>query len=99
MKKLMLSAILVLLAALVAVPAQADNLKFTWGMQRDLSWWDRCFPPPIYFPPVCHPCAVPCRPPGGQIQSVPKPIETACPSRKLPCYGVAYETKPYSLFR
>ncbi len=61
--------------------------------------WKQGYGPRCIFPPVDSPFAVPCRDPLPQGQAVPCAFKTACPSKRLPCYGVSYYWNPYALFR
>ncbi len=71
---------------------------FTFGLDRDLSWFNESFLPPIHFPSVANPYAVQCYPRGLQGQSTPVQFSTGCPSNRLPEYGVSYGNNPYPLF-
>ena len=62
-------------------------------------YWKQGYGPRCIFPPVDSPCAVPCRESLPQVQAVPCAFKTACPSKRLPCYGVSYYWNPYALFR
>jgi hypothetical protein len=71
----------------------------TFGIQRDWQCFNQFYEAPCHFPPADNPCAVECRPPGIQEQSVPCAFDTACPSGRFPCHGVSYGANPYPLFR
>jgi hypothetical protein len=99
MKRILFVVIPIMLVALAVSSTPSSAAKFTWGLERDSACLSQCSPAPCIFPPVLNPCAVPCRPPEIEEQAVPCPFVTACPSVKLPCYGVSYGDFPYPLFR
>ncbi len=98
MKRVFLALLLVTVASMPAFSFLIVPPAFTFGLDRDAACLNQCVNAPCYFPPVLNPCAVPCRPPGIQIQAVPCAFDTACPSVRLPCYGVSYGDNPYPLF-
>jgi hypothetical protein len=71
----------------------------TFGIQRDWQCFNQFYEAPCFFPPADNPCAVECRPPGIQEQSVPCAFDTACPAGRFPCHGVSYGANPYPIFR
>jgi hypothetical protein len=99
MKFSTLAAAICVLIIVAFVPILSSAQMFTHGIARDWAFFDQYYPAPCYFPPVVNPCQAPCRSGGFQPQTVPCPIKTACPSRKLPCHGFAYGTNPYPIFR
>ena len=100
MKRLCVIMILFLAVSTVFLATDAwAQKKFAWCWNRDVDWLDSFFQAQCLFPPIHSPCAVPCRRPGIQGQSVPCAFNTACPSRKLPCQGLSYGGNPYPLFR
>jgi len=99
MKRLILAAILCAFLATAFLCSQSYALFPICGCMRDAMCINQFYPAPCIFPPVENPCAVPCRPPALQPQAVPCAYQTACPSGKLPCHGVAYGRNPYPLFR
>jgi hypothetical protein len=92
-----LAVLAVSLSLLISFVSMASSGLFS--NPRDLARLDRRYPAPCIFPPIDSPLAVPCRPPGLQVQAVPCAFDTACPSVKLPCHGVSYGNNPYPLFR
>ena len=98
MKKVFVGLVLVFVFSIIASTALAWS-KFTCGMPRDSACADGFYDAPCMFLPIQSPCAVPCRVQGSQPQAVPYFIKTACPSKKLPCYGFAYVNNPYPLFQ
>lgn len=84
---------------IIGEPGVVTKPMFTWGCPRDLARFDGYFPAPCAFPRVESPCAIPCRVPGLRHQVVPKPVVTACHSKKMPCHGFIYGANPYPLFQ
>ncbi len=99
MKKLFVGLTFAMLFTVIVVPAAQALPVFSFGLHRDSACLDGFFDAPCKFLPIESPCAVPCRAPGIQPQSVPKCVKTACPSKGLPCYGMVYGSNPYPLFR
>lgn len=100
MNRILTALILTFVAVAMVVPSEGPARSFSWGLHRDSYCLDKCYQAPGIFPPAHSPCAVPCRPAWmvGQ-QMVPKAFDTACPSKKLPCYGMSYGQNPYPLFQ
>ena len=99
MKKVIVGLALVLVFSWMIASAAQAWPKFTFGIHRDYDCMDGHYDAPCMFLPIKSPCAVPCRVQGSQPQAVPYFMKTACPSKKLPCYGFAYANNPYPLFR
>jgi hypothetical protein len=99
MKRVFLTLALCVIACAMLGAGTVSAKMFSFGCHRDAGFLAKSCPAPCIFPPVSNPCAVPCRPPGIQYQSVPCAYKTACPSGKLPCYGYSYGANPYPLFR
>lgn len=90
---------MLLLASMILVTSLAQAEQVSFGPYRDSACVTQTICPPMAFPPIRNPFAVPCRVPGLQMQSVPCQFQTACPSEELPYTGVKYGDNPYHLFR
>jgi hypothetical protein len=99
MKRLIFAILFSTLAVVVWVPMGNCFGAPACLCNRDAKCVNQAYDPPCHFPPADNPCAVPCRPPGFQPQAVPCAFDTACPSVRLPCHGVAYGRNPYPIFK
>jgi len=99
MKRTFLSLALIAIASALPFHVTDCPAMCSFCCDRDAACLNQYYEPPCEFPPALNPCAVPCRPPGLQPQSVPCAFKTACPSKRLPCYGVSYGAFPYPIFR
>jgi len=79
--------------------ANDSQAMFAFGLHRDSACLNQFYEAPCHFPPLPNPCAVPCRPPGLQGQSVPLQFRTACPSTAIAENGFAFGQFPYPIFR
>ncbi len=99
MKKVALALALVVAVSSIAVLSDARAAQFSFGLNRDAPFIIMNRTTPCVFPPVCSPKALPCRPPGVSVQKTTAAYQSACPSKKLPYYGVSYTDNPYPLFQ
>ena len=98
MKRILVPVLLLLTISAAFVLTDECKAFFTFGCQRDAAVFTSRCPAQCEFPPLLNPMQAPCRPPGLQLQAVPCPFRTACPSVILPDYGIAYSQNPYPIF-